>query len=81
MWPRTGDTASSALNLAAATRRHSAILDRLAKAFRVQPTTCVCINQTVPGFHGAIRPDFLALDEAAKTVTLVDVMMPLENGG
>jgi hypothetical protein len=67
-------------NLAAATRRHNAILDRLVKAFRAPPTTCVRINQTVPGFPGALRPDFLALDETAKAITLVDVTMPFENG-
>uniref|UniRef100_A0A183CIN3 Reverse transcriptase domain-containing protein n=1 Tax=Globodera pallida TaxID=36090 RepID=A0A183CIN3_GLOPA len=61
------------------TRRHNAILDRLVKAFKPPPSTITRVNQTVPGFNEAIRPDLLAVDEEKKTVLIIDVAMPFEN--
>uniref|UniRef100_A0A183C9T6 Reverse transcriptase domain-containing protein n=1 Tax=Globodera pallida TaxID=36090 RepID=A0A183C9T6_GLOPA len=61
------------------TRRHNAILDRLVKAFKPPPSKITRVNQTVPGFNEAIRPNLLAVDEEKKTALIVDVAMPFEN--
>jgi hypothetical protein len=66
-------------NFASITKRHNAVQDRLVRAFHAPESTTVRINQKVPGLDGSLRPDFVAVNEACKTVTIIDVTIPFEN--
>ncbi|XP_067143388.1 uncharacterized protein [Centruroides vittatus] len=44
------------------------------------PNISIRCNQKVPGFDDNCRPDLVATNEATKTVTIVDVAIPFENG-
>ncbi|XP_046985876.1 uncharacterized protein LOC124555855 [Schistocerca americana] len=65
--------------------RHNAVLNRLATAVAGRPrrgntaVPDVRINQAVIGDSSGLRPDLVITDEAAKTVTIVDVTIPFEN--
>jgi len=63
----------------AITKRHNAIQDRLVRAFNASASTTVRINQSVPGLDGALRPDFVAVNDTCKTVAIIDVTIPFEN--
>lgn len=67
-------------HMVAITRRHDAILARLAKATPTGPGTEVRINRAVPGMVEAVRPDLVVLNRAKSTATVVDVTCPFENG-
>jgi hypothetical protein len=43
-------------------------------------STEVRVNHVTPGVEGALRPDLVIIDEAKKTVAIVDVTVPFENG-
>jgi len=32
-----------------------------------------------PGFDGSLRPDFVAINDTCKTVSIIDITMPFEN--
>ncbi|XP_023242084.1 uncharacterized protein LOC111640308 [Centruroides sculpturatus] len=66
-------------NLTAITHRHNAILDRLVAAFKPGDAK-VLVNQCVPGFNDNCRPDLVVIHEQSKSVTIVDVTTPFENG-
>jgi hypothetical protein len=66
-------------HFAAITRRHNAILDRLAKAYKPPTQTTVRINQTMPGFDDGLRPDLVIINNAEKCATITDVASPFEN--
>ncbi|XP_023232410.1 uncharacterized protein LOC111632249 [Centruroides sculpturatus] len=66
-------------NLHLATERHNAILDRLRRAIH-DKDLIIRTNQRVPDYEGNCRPDIVAIDEATKTATIVDVVVPFENG-
>ncbi|XP_049948296.1 uncharacterized protein T26G10.4-like [Schistocerca serialis cubense] len=65
--------------------RHNAVLNRLATAVAGRPrrgntaVPDIRINQAVIGDSSGLRPDLVITDEAAKTVTIVDVTIPFEN--
>jgi len=67
------------LKVAAITRSHNAVMDRLVKVLIAQDSRRVCVNRRVGGFENNVRSDFKAIDDNAKTVFLIDVTMPLEN--
>jgi hypothetical protein len=60
-------------HLAAITRRHNAILDRLAKAYKPPPQTTVRLNQAMPGFDDGLRQDLVITNNTEKWVTIIDV--------
>ena len=62
--------------LAAITKRHNTILDRLEKAYRAPANTNVRKNQTVPETG---RPDLCIINNTDKTCHLIDVATPFEN--
>jgi hypothetical protein len=66
-------------HFAAITRRHNAILDRLAKAYKPLPQTTVRLNQAMPGFDDGLRPDLVITNNTEKWVTIIDVASPFEN--
>jgi hypothetical protein len=49
------------------------------RAFNASASTTVRINQTVPGLDESLRPDFVAVNETCKTVTIIDITIPFEN--
>jgi hypothetical protein len=53
-------------HLAAVTRRHNAVLNRLVKALEPHEGTTVCVNQTVPGLHDRLRPYLLIVKGVEK---------------
>ncbi|XP_049946524.1 uncharacterized protein LOC126439393 [Schistocerca serialis cubense] len=65
--------------------RHNAVLNRLATAVAGRPrrgntaVPDIRINQAVIGDSSGLRPDLVITDEAAKSVTIVDVTIPFEN--
>ncbi|XP_023214312.1 uncharacterized protein LOC111617214 [Centruroides sculpturatus] len=68
-----------ARNLHLATERHNAVLNRLRRAVNDEDLTIKC-NQRIPGFEGNCRPDLMAINDNAKTATIIDVVIPFENG-
>ena len=66
-------------NFTSTTRRYNAIQERLVKALNVPASTEVRVNQGIPGMDVALRPDLVAVDEANKTVTIVDLTITYEN--
>jgi hypothetical protein len=66
-------------HLAAVTRRHNAVLDRLVKALVPREGTTVLVNQTVPGLHDGLRPDLLIVNWVEKTAAIIDLATPFEN--
>ncbi|XP_023231886.1 uncharacterized protein LOC111631807 [Centruroides sculpturatus] len=66
-------------NLHLATERHNAILNRLRRAINDRDLTLYC-NQRVPDYDDNCRPDLVAINDIAKTATIVDVVVPFENG-
>jgi len=66
-------------NIVSIKKRHNAIQDRLVMAFNASASTTVRINQSVPGLDGALRPDFVAVNDTCKTVAIIDVTMSFEN--
>jgi hypothetical protein len=63
----------------AITKRHNAVLHRLVKAVHASASTTIRVNQAIPGTDDSLCPDFVAINEASKTVTIIDVTMPFEN--
>jgi hypothetical protein len=49
------------------------------RAFNAPASTTVRVNQAVPDLDGSLRPDFVAVDESSKTVTIIDITMPFKN--
>ncbi|XP_049955423.1 uncharacterized protein T26G10.4-like [Schistocerca serialis cubense] len=76
---------ASMVHSAALQYRHNAVLNRLAAAVAGRPrrgntaVPDIRINQAVIGDSSGLRPDLVITDEAAKTVTIVDVTIPFEN--
>ncbi|XP_068989967.1 uncharacterized protein [Neodiprion pinetum] len=67
---------------AARQRRHNNVQDRLVKAASRCPGV-IRVNQTmegVAGEAGTLRPDIVVRDEVNRTITIVDVAVPFENG-
>jgi len=50
------------------------------QALNAPASTEVRVNQAIPEMDGALRPDLVTVDEVNKTVTIVDVTIPFENG-
>lgn len=64
----------------AITRRHDAVLDRLAKAAHAPGT--IAVNRSVQGVDGdlaRLRPDLVIRDEVRRHVSIIDVAIPFEN--
>ncbi|CAJ0574830.1 unnamed protein product, partial [Mesorhabditis spiculigera] len=40
----------------------------------------IYVNQKIPGTDGQLRPDYTVINDRLKTVTIIDVTMPFENG-
>ncbi|PNF27487.1 hypothetical protein B7P43_G04282 [Cryptotermes secundus] len=66
-------------HLAAVTRRHNAVLDRLVKALVPHEGTTVRVNQCVGGMDDGLRPDLLIVNGAEKSAVIIDVATPFEN--
>ncbi|XP_023211510.1 uncharacterized protein LOC111614368 [Centruroides sculpturatus] len=66
-------------NLHLATERHNAVLHRLRRAMNDKDLT-IYSNQRIPGYNDNCRPDLVAVHEPTKTATIIDVVIPFENG-
>lgn len=60
-------------------KRHSAIQDRLVRAFNVSAPTTVRINQALSGLDGSLQSEYVTVNETYKIDTIIDVTMPFEN--
>jgi len=63
----------------AVTLRHNAIVSRLLKAAHPSPGSVVYSDQKIPGTPGLLRPDIAIIDDAAKSCTVIDVVVTYEN--
>ncbi|CAJ0573664.1 unnamed protein product, partial [Mesorhabditis spiculigera] len=60
--------------------RHNAVLDRLMNAYKPLDDDKIYVNQKIPGTDGQLRPDYTIINDRLKTITIIDVTMPFENG-
>jgi hypothetical protein len=60
-------------------KRHSAIQDRLVRAFNVSASITVRINQAFSGLDGSLRSEYVAVNGTYKIDTIIDITMPFEN--
>ncbi|XP_067132582.1 uncharacterized protein [Centruroides vittatus] len=66
-------------NMVAITRRHNGILNRLVTATDKRNARTY-INQRIPEYDQNCRPDFVIINDASKSATIIDVATPFENG-